>query len=613
VAASAELAQALLARVSGLTVLATSQEVLAVPIETVYRLDPLPVPPAEAAGAETIVRFGAVELFAARARTADRRFRLDDATAAGVAEICRALGGIPLALEMAAARVSLLGIEGVRGRLDDRLKLLVGRERIGAARHRTLRTMLEWSHGLLDPAEQRVFRRLAVFRGGFSLEAVIAVAGDNAAESWEVIDVLGKLIDKSLVAAEGGDAPRYRLLETLRFFAAEKLFASGEVDVVAERHARHVVVTLDRAYLVWEAGNDLEWLATNRPEIDNVRAALAWLSARPFLKDVFIDLVGTSARLFAVVGLFTEARLHAAKAESLIDDSIPPLAVARLLRQSGDLWANADRMRALTFLQRAADKYRQLEDYGSLAFVMAKLSSIHIFLNENEIAEEILLKAKSIAEKSIKNRSYVVVVGHLGLLYSSRQDYQMARSFYKESYDIADRCGIFQDKIAILANIAEVSWQLGDFDLSISQITEAIKVIRPIGNDLLLGRLLGNLSSYLILRDRIDEARIIEREAFHCIRGCGGYTTRISLQRCAVLAAASGDFHVAASVMGFVDAGFIKSGDARLATERKIGVRLVDILRQGLTSAEIDRHKVYGETWTEAKVLSLAETLLRLG
>ncbi len=181
--------------------------------------------PATAYPKAEIAGFGAVALFVERARAADRRFALDDGNAAGVVEICRRLDGIPLALEMAAARLPLLGVEGLRARLDARLQLLSVGPRVTEGRHRTLRDTAAWSYGLLDAADQRVFRRLSAFAGSFSLDAAIAVAGGAAASDWDIVDTLGRLVDKSLVTVEGGEQPRYRLLETLRLYAAERLAA----------------------------------------------------------------------------------------------------------------------------------------------------------------------------------------------------------------------------------------------------------------------------------------------------------------------------------------------------------------------------------------------------
>lgn len=229
VEAAAGLIGQLLARAPQLSVLVTSQEVLGVPTEQVYRLSPLalPAPAASYPKAEIsrLAEFGAIALFVERARAADRRFLLDDGNAAGVVEICHRLDGVPLALEMAAARLPLLGVEGLRARLDERLQMLSVGPRTTETRHRTLRDAVAWSYNLLDAADQRIFRGLSAFTGSFSLDAAIAVAGGDAASDWDIVDTLGRLVDKSLVTVEGGELPCYRLLETLRLYAAERLAA----------------------------------------------------------------------------------------------------------------------------------------------------------------------------------------------------------------------------------------------------------------------------------------------------------------------------------------------------------------------------------------------------
>lgn len=156
------------------------------------------------------------------------RFELGEHNRAAVADICRRLDGIPLAIELAAARLPLLGVEGVRQRLDERFQVLTAGHRAVLRRHQTLRAALEWSHGLLEPPEQKVFRRLGVFAGGFTLEAAQALAADDMLDGWEVLEQMGALVDKSLLVAEGDPLPRYRMLETTRLYALERLADAGE-------------------------------------------------------------------------------------------------------------------------------------------------------------------------------------------------------------------------------------------------------------------------------------------------------------------------------------------------------------------------------------------------
>jgi len=223
--------------------LVTSQETLKAADEHVYRLGALAIP--ANADADTALQSGAVELFAARAQAVDPRFTLTSTNLPAVIEICRRLDGIPLAIELAAARLPLLGVEGLRARLHERFNLLTGGARVVLRRHQTLRATLEWSHALLTHDEQTVFRRLGALAGGFTLEAAQEVASDERIDPWTVLDHLGALVDKSLVLAEGDPIPRYRMLETARAYALERLAESGETQVTLRRHAQSLVALLE--------------------------------------------------------------------------------------------------------------------------------------------------------------------------------------------------------------------------------------------------------------------------------------------------------------------------------------------------------------------------------
>jgi predicted ATPase/class 3 adenylate cyclase len=217
--AVAALVQAVMQGAPSLTLLLTSQEPLHLPAEQQYRVTPLAVPFEMAVSGAR--EFGAVALFVARVKAVDQRFALDDASLALVIDICRRLDGLPLAIELAAARTATLGLRPVRDKLDARFKLLTGGSRASLRRHQTLRATLDWSYKLLSDAEQAVFQRLGVFVGGFTVELAQAVAGDAQLDEWAVLDHLSALVDKSLVVADAGEVPRYRLLESARAFALE--------------------------------------------------------------------------------------------------------------------------------------------------------------------------------------------------------------------------------------------------------------------------------------------------------------------------------------------------------------------------------------------------------
>ena len=275
--AAANMAEALLHANSAVRVLATSREPLRIEGECLYRVPALAVPTAGAAEAAELLQYGAVRLFVARARTADIRFSPEGHAASEAAAICRRLDGIPLAIELAAARSGTLGIAEVSSRLDDRFQLLTNGQRTALPRHQTLRATLDWSYELLSKPERLVLRSLGIFAGSFSLAAASAIASDPEINAAEVIDCIAKLITKSLVAANGDDViAHYRLLETTRAYALEQLAHSGEADAVARRHADYYLQLCDQVAAGWETTSAVEPVAAYSHHVDNLRMALDW-------------------------------------------------------------------------------------------------------------------------------------------------------------------------------------------------------------------------------------------------------------------------------------------------------------------------------------------------
>jgi predicted ATPase len=277
--AAAHMAEALLRAGPAVCVIATSREPLRATGEHVYRVPSLDVPDAKT-NVEDVLLHGAVQLFVARAQAAEPRFVLDRRVAPAVAAICRHLDGLPLAIELAAARVAAFGADGVASRLDDRFRLLTGGSRTALPRQRTLRATLDWSHDLLAGPERVLFRRLAVMAGSFSLDAALAIAADPELAEGDVVEGVANLVARSLLAVDlGGAGTTYRLLETTRAYAAEKLAESGEAERLARRHAEYHRVLFARAHAEWHARPTAEWLATYGPALDDLRAALDWAFA----------------------------------------------------------------------------------------------------------------------------------------------------------------------------------------------------------------------------------------------------------------------------------------------------------------------------------------------
>ena len=257
----------LLRRCPALTVLATSREVLHVPGETAWLVPSLSLPvPGLSPPLEELRHFDAVRLFEERARLARSSFSITIANAATVSSICRRLDGIPLAIELAAARVGVMPLAEIQARLDDRYRLLVSSDRGPVARHTTLRAAMDWSHDLMTGDERRLFRRLAVFSGGFTLTAAKAVCGGDGLAADEVVAVLSRLVEKSLVLFR---EDRYDLLQTVREYAAERLRAGSELATFRGRHREYFLSLTQRGYETRDAR-----VSALNPELDNLRAAL---------------------------------------------------------------------------------------------------------------------------------------------------------------------------------------------------------------------------------------------------------------------------------------------------------------------------------------------------
>ncbi len=308
--AVAELARMVLQQAPRVSLLVTSQMPLRVDGERVHRLGPLALP--EPDGDVSAARnHGAVALFIDQVQARHRTLVLDDEAMACIVRLCQRLDGVPLAIKLAAARVPVLGLQGVEDRLDERFKLLQMQSRDGAppSRQHTLLAALDWSHGLLSPDERMVFRRLAVVAGSFGIGLARQLAWDIDLDEWAVIDILAALVDRSLVMAEGGEHARYRLLDSMRDHARLKLVEAGELHATQHRHAQAMAELMDQAYEAYWRDADRPWLDQFGDDLDNVRCALLWATRHN--EPLALRLVGAAAPLFLLRGLAPECRERA--------------------------------------------------------------------------------------------------------------------------------------------------------------------------------------------------------------------------------------------------------------------------------------------------------------
>ncbi|MEU8380291.1 BTAD domain-containing putative transcriptional regulator [Streptosporangium sp. NPDC048865] len=404
----AELAGSLLRAAPGLRILATSQEPLALPGEVVWSVPPLEVPGRISGDLPELERTGSVRLFVARASAAAREFVLDADTAPAVAALCRRLDGIPLALELAATRVPALGVHGLVARLDDRFRLLNTGHRGVPPRQQTLTAMIDWSWELLTDAERAVLRRLAVHADGCALEAAEAVCADDDVPAGDVLDLVARLVNRSLVVmVDGADGPRYRLLESVAAYCVERLQRSGEYERVRLRHLRHYTGLAERAEPRLYEADQRRWLRRLDSDAANLRAALN-AAVRNGDAEGALRLAGAMGWYWFLRGRLTEAHrsLAAALAVPHVHESgaasggsgegsfaalraraLTWKAVITLLR--GDV-ASADR----EGLRRAAlEAYEEAGDPGGRARAWWILAYAGVDLGDLSVAADLLDRA----------------------------------------------------------------------------------------------------------------------------------------------------------------------------------------------------------------------------
>ncbi|HEX6442949.1 MAG TPA: hypothetical protein VF007_12230 [Stellaceae bacterium] len=337
--AATEIAEAVVHAGSTVHIVATSREPLRAEGEWIYPVPPLEVP-AEHAEADDPLRYGAVQLFVERARAAELHFAPDRRMMTTITAVCRRLDGIPLAIELAAARAIALGIDELTARLDDRFHLLTGGRRTALPRHQTLRATLDWSYELLAERERVILRRLGIFAGYFSLEAASAVVASDELKPSEVLDGLSSLVAKSLVstAAEGSPA-RYRLLETTRAYALEKLVDSGEHETVARRQAEYYGGLFASAEAESESRSQAEWLTLYGGHIDNVRASLDWVFSPTGDRQIGVALTIAAVSLWVQLSLLDECRERVERALQNLDAGDPGMARERMQLSAALGWS----------------------------------------------------------------------------------------------------------------------------------------------------------------------------------------------------------------------------------------------------------------------------------
>jgi predicted ATPase/class 3 adenylate cyclase len=486
----AQLAEALLQACPQLRILATSREPLHIPGETVWSVPPLSRPdPHPLLLLSDLLRYEAVGLFVERARAASPTFTVAGRDVQAVAEICARLDGLPLAIELAAARVTMLSVSEIAARLDDSFHLLTGGSRTALPRQQTLKATLDWSHQLLAPAEQALFRGLAVFAGKFTLRAVEQVACGDGLEVAQALDLLTGLVDQSLVVVTGEAAgeTRYRLLEPIRQYAWTQLEASGEADEVQEQHAQCFLLAAEVAEPHLEAGDQAMWLERLDQDHDNLRAALQWFAAQRQVESG-LRLASALWKFWFIRGYIPEGREYLADLLDLValaDEQVPPIPAAvraQALNEAGVLARYASDYEGARELIRDSLRIRRaLGDPKGIADALANLG--YVVLQQGDYAAARSAYEESLAiNRGLDNRQGIAdALSHLAFAAYYEGDLARAHTLDEESLAIWQELGDRQGVAWALHRLGNVALRLGEDDAAAAMFAESLSISRDIG------------------------------------------------------------------------------------------------------------------------------------
>lgn len=610
--ACAQFADLLLRRCAGLALLVTSRERLGIAGELTYRVPSLSVPGAgQDATSEQGMACEAARLFVDRARLQRPDFEVTPEDARSLGSICRRLDGIALAIELAAARVRVMSLEELSRRLNDRFAVLTGGSRAALPRHRTLRSLIDWSYELLGDAEKAVLRRASVFAGGWTLEAAEQVCSGDGVDRSDMLDLLTALTDKNLVAAESqGDATRFTQLETVRHYAQDRLRESGELESVRDRHAGYVLEMADQ---LRDTLGDAELKATLRRfdrEDDNVRAALARCEETPAGSVRGLRLAGQLYWFWMLRGYYGEGRGWISRLLAVDGSGARGEVHARAFRAAGLLtYLQSDPAAAEVQFREALAIWRKLGDHSEIANSLGFVGDAVLARNDVATARVLLVEALAIAREADDRLATCRALQRLGRIAFHAADLAAARAFLEESASIAGDLGRSVLRNRTLCPLGRVLHLQGDFPAAKAVLTEALQGFRSLQDRDGLATTLAFLGSLSHEAGDSPTAKSQLAEALAILHALGQRATTAHAMEefAAVLLALAGPL-AAARLFGAADR--LRQGYPRNPAEEGRYERQVAAARSALRDdAAFDRAWDDGQSWTQDEAVRYALSL----
>jgi predicted ATPase/DNA-binding CsgD family transcriptional regulator len=532
VAPAAPMLAELLAAAPGVRVMVTSRELLHLYGEHDYPVPPLSIPdPTTLPDLETPSHYESIALFVQRAQAVKPSFQMTERNAPTLAEICLRLDGLPLAIELAAARILVLQPEELLARLQDeggesRLRLLTGGARNLPERQRTLRATIDWSYNLLNPDEQALFRRLGVFVGGCTLEALEQVCNTIGPVEVEVdtLDGVTSLVGKSLLSATKGSQreegmagePRFMMLETIREYAREKLEECGELEAAGERHCDYFLRLAESAEQALLGREAALWLGRLDAEQNNLRAALQWSLSLEDRVEKGLSLVGALARYWQSRGLLTEGRqwciqlLNKTKVNLGSHEAEPTIARAKALWALGRmLFEQGDFTEARPIYQQSLEMYRALGDDSGVAIALSGLGTVALWRGEYDLGHSLFRESLAIGRRVGNGLIVSNALTLIGTIHMLKEEYQAAQSPLEEALSLDRELGHGASMANALAEQGAVAFHLGDYEKAKGLTQESLDIGREVGVDWIIAKCLARLSIIALRQGDPQRAEVL--------------------------------------------------------------------------------------------------------
>jgi len=531
--ASAQIVTTLLQACPNLCVIATSREALDIPGEMAFRVPSLSVPDARhIPPIETLTQYESIRLFVERAEAIQPNFALTNANASSVAQICHRLDGIPLAIELAVARVKMMPVEQVITRLDNRFRLLTGGSRTALPRHQTLQALIDWSYDLLSGAERTLLQRLSIFAGGWTLEAAEMICAGEEIARDDILDLLTQLVNKSLVIPDSDlDVEgRYHLLETIRQYARERLMETGGGEKIRERHLAYYQELTEQAEPELRGRNQVTWLDRLEKEVDNIRAALEWA----------LD-VNVEASLQSASALLWFWHIRSRKSEGIdwleraLSVEIPepdgaPLPLKRALLRGkafnviGSLLVmHGNPERGEAFSEKSLTIHQKLGSAGRQGIAHALWNLAQGSAHRENIDEAQELSEKGLALYRELNDKFGIAqcLDNLGSHRLMKGDYQQAKMIWEEDLALRKELGD-KDGIAwTLTCLGELAFWQGDLEQARTLYAESQNVFREVGNQWAVSMTISGMGSIVLAQGNFEQAAKLYEEALAFGRDMG--------------------------------------------------------------------------------------------